>query len=479
MFDSLRKKLSDAIKGLAKREETEIKEGEVKVEQTPLDIPAASPQSAPVQAPPPLPVPPPATISVQPKAQLPETKSEHKPAPVQEKPVQHPPSNQPPPKDAVQSSPPKPVPAALQHAEQPPAHPPQQPHAVQPVQKAAAPKPVATSAPPAERRFEPPVQRPQQRPRPEPEQDKKDDELVKLSLKTKIKSIFISTVLLGDSELEEFTEGLRVSLLQSDVSYDTAEAFTESLRSNLKTTRLDSKDIQGALVAQVRKSLFEILERSRSSIDLSSYILGRVSAGQSPVKILFLGPNGTGKTTTMAKLAYSLKKDGITSVMSASDTFRAAAIEQTEHHANKVGVPVIKSKYGADPASIAFDAIAYAKAHNVNVVLIDSAGRQETNKNLINEMQKMARVAKPDITIFVGESTAGNALSAQIKEFNKFMKIDGIVLTKLDCDAKGGNAISIAYTTGIPLLFIGTGESYDSLVKYTPDFIVNAIAPNN
>ena len=181
----------------------------------------------------------------------------------------------------------------------------------------------------------------------------------------------------------------------------------------------------------------------------------------------------------MAKIAYNFKKNGITCVLSASDTFRAAAIEQTEHHANKVGVPVIKSTYGADPASIAFDAIAYAKARGIHAVLIDSAGRQETNKNLINEMQKMVRVAKPDLTIFVGESIAGNQLSEQIKEFNKFMSIDGIILTKLDADAKGGNAISIAHVTGIPLLYLGTGESYDALVPYTPDFIVNAILPNN
>jgi fused signal recognition particle receptor len=180
----------------------------------------------------------------------------------------------------------------------------------------------------------------------------------------------------------------------------------------------------------------------------------------------------------MAKIAYALKKRGISSVLSASDTFRAAAIEQTEHHAKSVGVPVIKSSYGADPASIAFDAIAFAKAHNIQVVLIDTAGRQETNKNLISEMQKMVRVSKPDITVFVGESTAGNQLTEQIKEFSKHIQIDGIILTKLDCDAKGGNAISMAYTVGIPLLLIGTGESYEALIQYTPQFMVDTILPN-
>jgi len=142
-----------------------------------------------------------------------------------------------------------------------------------------------------------------------------------------------------------------------------------------------------------------------------------------------------------------------------------------------LGITVIKSTYGADPASIAFDAIAYAKAHGADVVLIDSAGRQETNKSLINEVQKMVRIAKPDLTVFVGESTAGNRIAEQIKEFNKFVKIDGIILTKLDCDAKGGGALSISHTTGIPILFFGVGEDYNALMPYSPSYIVDAILP--
>lgn len=309
--------------------------------------------------------------------------------------------------------------------------------------------------------------------------EEKKQEPIKLSLGTKLKSVFVREITLNESEVDSFLEDLRVSLLESDVSYDTTEDFINSLRENLHSTKIDARNIQKSLIEQVRKSLFEVLGKSGKGIEVNSFIKDRISTGKLPVKILFLGPNGTGKTTTMAKLAYSFKKSGFTSVLSASDTFRAAAIEQTEHHANKVGVPVIKSKYGADPASIAFDAIAYAKAHNLQIVLIDSAGRQETNKNLITEMQKMVRIAQPDLIVFVGESTAGNQLSEQIKEFNKFIKIDGIILTKLDCDAKGGNAISIANVTGIPLLFLGTGESYDALVPYTPEFIVDAIVPSN
>ncbi len=312
------------------------------------------------------------------------------------------------------------------------------------------------------------------------EEKKEEQKLdINLSATTKIKGVFLKSVQLNESEIDDFAENLKVSLLESDVSYKTTDEFIELLKRRLGETKFESKNIRSEMVASVRGSLLEVLRRSKPGVALSEFIKNKIRSGDVPVKILFLGPNGTGKTTTMGKIATSLKKDGIQSVFSASDTFRAAAIEQTEHHANKIGIPVIKSKYGADPASVAFDAIAYAKAHGIPVVLIDTAGRQETNRNLISEMQKMVRVAKPDFTIFVGESTSGNALINQIQEFSKHMKIDGIILTKLDADAKGGNAISIANTTGIPILFFGTGESYDALVPYTPEFVVDSILPNN
>ncbi len=396
MFEGLRKKLSEAVKGFVKKEEKELEERKVEtIEAVPETVPTPQPTIQKVAPP-------------QPKIEAPKRIKE----------------------TIVETT--KPVPVAKE-----------------------------------EKKVAPPA----------PKVEQKPEKIVNLSFTTKLKSILTSTITLKEGEIEDFVDKINISLLESDVSYDTADAFSESLKANLKTAKIDAKNIQGALVGEVRKALFEILAKSGEGIQLYDLMGKRIAEHSLPVKILFLGPNGTGKTTTMAKIAYNLKKRGITSVLSASDTFRAAAIEQTEHHANKVGVPVIKSKYGADPASIAFDAVAYAKAHAIHTVLIDSAGRQETNKNLINEMQKMVRVAQPNLIVFVGESTAGNQLSEQIKEFNKFMKIDGIILTKLDCDAKGGNAISIAYTTGIPILFIGTGESYEALVQYTPQFIVDSILP--
>jgi fused signal recognition particle receptor len=174
-----------------------------------------------------------------------------------------------------------------------------------------------------------------------------------------------------------------------------------------------------------------------------------------------------------------LLSNGISCVRSASDTFRAAAIEQTAYHAGKLGINVIKGTYGADPASVAFDAIAHAKAHNIMVVLIDSAGRQETNKSLIEELKKMARVTAPDMKIFIGESISGNALLDQVKAINEAVSLDGIILTKLDVDAKGGNTLSILSETTIPILYFGTGEKYTDIMPYDPQFIVDNILPNN
>jgi fused signal recognition particle receptor len=309
------------------------------------------------------------------------------------------------------------------------------------------------------------------------EKTEKGDNGIKLSVSTNIKKAIFGNVKLSDSDIDKFTDQLRVSMLESDVSFEVVEDFSEQVRSLLEGHRLSSKNLQEELVGTVREALLDILKPSANAIDLMSFIPERIASGNAPVKVLFLGPNGTGKTTTIAKIAYALKNKGMHPLLSASDTFRAAAIEQTEHHGNAVGVPVIKSSYGADPTSVAFDAVAYAKAHGNDVVLIDSAGRQETNKNLIGEVQKMHRVIKPDLTIYVGESVSGGMIAEQIAEFNKFIKIDGIILTKLDCDAKGGNSISISKVTGIPVLFFGTGEKYTDLVPYDPAKVVDMILP--
>ncbi len=306
----------------------------------------------------------------------------------------------------------------------------------------------------------------------------KKEEKIKLSLSTRLKGVFSKEVKLGESDIDNFTDELMLTLLQSDVSYETTDKFINSLKETLKSSTFESRNIREGVSDCVRSELSKVLKEGMPKEQLLHIVKGRLDAGMKPVSIMFLGPNGTGKTTTMAKIAYMFKKNGISSVFSASDTFRAAAIEQTSFHASKIGMPVIKGSYGADPASVAFDAIEYAKAHSSDTVLIDTAGRQETNKNLLNEIKKMERVAKPDITIYVGESTAGNRIAEQVAEFLKYIKIDGIILTKLDCDAKGGNAISLSDVTGLPIFFFGTGEGYEELMEFNPSFIIDSLVPN-
>ncbi|MCL4387642.1 signal recognition particle-docking protein FtsY [Candidatus Marsarchaeota archaeon] len=306
----------------------------------------------------------------------------------------------------------------------------------------------------------------------------KKEEKMRLSLSTRLKGVFSKEVKLNETDIDNFAEELMLTLLQSDVSYETTDKFINSLRETLKSSVFESRNIRKGVSDCVRSELSKILYEGLPKEQLLKMVKSRLANGMKPVSIMFLGPNGTGKTTTMAKIAYMFKKNGVSSVFSASDTFRAAAIEQTSFHAAKIGMPVIKGSYGADPASVAFDAIEYAKAHSSDTVLIDTAGRQETNKNLLNEIKKMERVAKPDITIYVGESTAGNRIAEQVAEFLKYIKIDGIILTKLDCDAKGGNAISLADVTGLPIFFFGTGEGYEELMEFDPSFIINSLVPN-
>jgi fused signal recognition particle receptor len=299
-----------------------------------------------------------------------------------------------------------------------------------------------------------------------------------VSAVTKIKGLFLGHVRISESDVNPFIENLQMGLLQSDVNYDVAEKVANNIRHVLVGKEVNSRNIEGDIRQGIRESIFGVLAGS-SGIDIVERINKKRSENALPYKILFVGPNGAGKTTTMAKIANMMLENSITCVLSASDTFRAAAIEQTAYHASRLGISVIKGTYGADPASVAFDAIAHAKAHGIMAVLIDSAGRQETNKSLIEELKKMTRVTRPDLKIFIGESISGNALLAQVKAINDAIGLDGIILTKLDVDAKGGNTLSILGDTTIPVLYFGTGEGYSDIMPYDPKFIVDNILPNN
>jgi fused signal recognition particle receptor len=318
-----------------------------------------------------------------------------------------------------------------------------------------------------------PVHTPAREPEvPKEKPEKKPD----VTLMTKIKGTFLRKVRISEADADPFLEQLRIALLQTDVNYDVTDRLVGALHKNLVGKEIESRDISKGVRQEIRGTILQILSKN-TGMDVVKLAMERKAKGEVPFKILFLGPNGAGKTTTIAKLASMLSANGVRCVISASDTFRAAAIEQSAIHAKRIGVDIVKGTYGADPASVAFDAIAYAKAHGMDAVLIDTAGRQETNRSLIEELKKMARVNKPDLCIFIGEGLAGNSLLDQVKQFNEAVKLDGVILTKLDVDAKGGNTISILSDTTVPVLYFGMGEKYTDLMLYDPKFVVDNIVP--
>lgn len=287
----------------------------------------------------------------------------------------------------------------------------------------------------------------------------------------KIKSVFSNEITIGEEDCRELFEELKLSLLESDVSIDTSEFIANDLKKRIVGKKVAKNFVKEEVKTAVEETLLSLFNKEKN---VFSDIAEKKSL-RLPYVILFVGPNGQGKTTTVARLAFKLKEKGFSCVFSASDTFRAAALEQLEEHGKNLGIKVIKHKYNADPAAVAFDAISHAKANNIDVVLIDTAGRQETSHNLIKEMEKMNRVIKPDLKIFVAEAIAGHSLVEQVKKFSQAIGIDGIILTKMDCDAKGGTALSIAYETQIPILFVGLGQKYEDLMEFDKNWFIKKI----
>jgi fused signal recognition particle receptor len=208
-----------------------------------------------------------------------------------------------------------------------------------------------------------------------------------------------------------------------------------------------------------------------NGFDLTEYI----KTHPHPVKILFTGVNGTGKTTTIAKVGSYLKKQGFSVVIGAGDTFRAGAIEQIDVHAQRIGIKIIQHQTGADPSAVLFDTVQYANSHKIDVVLADTAGRFHTKANLMSQLEKIKRVMKPDLVIYVDEAVAGNDAVVRAAEFERTIGTDAVVLTKADMDSRGGAAISIAHTIGKPLVFLGTGQSYDDIMPFSPAQVVDEL----
>ena len=279
-----------------------------------------------------------------------------------------------------------------------------------------------------------------------------------------------SGAVIQEKHLDNVLWEMELALLESDVAIEALEEMKEIIRKRLIGLRVESrKAIVPTIEKALKASLVELL--SKTSFDPQTLLEKR----DEPLVIAFVGVNGTGKTTTIARITSWLKENGKSVVLAASDTFRAGAIEQLELHANRLDCKFIKHQAGGDPAAAAFDAVEHAKAKHRDIVLIDTAGRMQTNSNLMDEMKKIKRVAKPDLIMFVGDSLAGNDAVDQAKKFHEAVGIDAVVLTKLDVDAKGGAALSISSAIGQPIAFVGIGQEYGDIMPFDAAWIVERI----
>ncbi|GBC72365.1 Signal recognition particle receptor FtsY [archaeon HR03] len=293
----------------------------------------------------------------------------------------------------------------------------------------------------------------------------------------KIFSSFIETVKTAKpspKEVENVLSDFYLQLVAADVAVETADAIVNSLRHTLLEMDVPRfGDREAVLKEALKKSIEPLIKVADVNL-----VLKRVDEARKqgrPAVILFVGPNGSGKTTTVVKLAHYLRKRGYSVILASADTFRAGAIEQLETLGQRAGFMVVSQSYGADPAAVAVDALNKASSMRVNVVLIDTAGRTEVDRGLLEEMRKLKRVVKPDFVIYTGDALAGNAAVQQAKMFDEVVGIDYVILSKVDADAKGGSAISISHSTGKPLLFLGVGQELDDLVDKPAEKLLEAL----
>ncbi len=291
-----------------------------------------------------------------------------------------------------------------------------------------------------------------------------------ISVKGRLKAAITGTVQLQEQDLKGLLWELELALLEADVEQTTAEEICREIKERFLGKKLSKKEgIEKAVKKEISEILLSMMKTEPRDV------IKEIKEKKEPYKMLFLGPNGAGKTTSIAKITKLLQGQNLKVIWAAGDTFRAASIEQLEKHAASLGVRVVKHQYGSDPAAVAFDAVKAAKSKKIDVVLIDSAGRQETNRNLMGELQKIVRVVQPDLKVYVGEAFTGQALLQQATEYDKAIGLDGFILSKIDCDSKGGTTISLLYKLKKPVLFIGTGQEYKDLEKFEPEFVVKQV----
>lgn len=279
---------------------------------------------------------------------------------------------------------------------------------------------------------------------------------------------------LTEERLVGVLDDLRLELVENDVAFEVADQICSSLGKRLVGVQVQRFGDYGQLVGEaLRQSLVDVLS-ARQRVDLLGVVAGKRERRE-PAVLVFVGVNGSGKTTTIAKVARLLQKSGFSVVLACGDTYRAGSIEQLEEHAHRLNVPLVKQGYGADAAAVAYDGVNYARVRGINAVLVDTAGRMQTNKNLMDEMRKIVTVVKPDLVVFVGDALTGNDAVEQAREFDRFVHIDASILAKADADAKGGSAVSIAHVTRKPVIYLGVGQGYDDLVPFDPDVLINQL----
>ncbi len=297
---------------------------------------------------------------------------------------------------------------------------------------------------------------------------------VEKKITEKGKALLEGETILTNKDLNEPLEELETALLESDVALSVVEELISGVGSELVGKSKKWSVSTGELVkGAIKDALLKVFHGEK--LDLEEFVNKR----DKPVNIVFVGVNGTGKTTSIAKVAKKLLGGGHSVVIASADTYRAGATEQIEEHASNLGIKVIKHQYGADPAAVVYDAMKYAKANRKDVVLADTAGRMHTSINLMEQLKKICRVTKPDLVIFVDEATAGNDAVERAKKFDEVVGIDASIMTKVDIDAKGGTAISIAHSTSKPILFLGTGQGYEDLRKFDAEWLVDQLLGEN
>ena len=280
-------------------------------------------------------------------------------------------------------------------------------------------------------------------------------------------------VITASSKLDSILEELEEDLLTSDMAQGAAEEVVSTLKANLIGTRLSGvKKLEIVLEEALRNTLLKLLESGYWDFDKT--VDAFLEEG-GPVVIMVVGVNGTGKTTTTAKIAHQLSEQGKSVVLAAADTFRAGAIDQLATHAERIGVRCIRSQRGGDAAAVSRDAVDSAKARGEDIVIIDTAGRMQNKTNLMEELRKVHRVTQPHLVLFVADALAGNDAVTQAVEFQRMLSFDGAVLCKLDTDAKGGAALSIAHSTGRPIVLVGIGQGYEDLIPFDPEWLLDSI----